>query len=86
MQTGSEVTEAGTKQISVVLFDTTVTTEVDFSESSKGVGYLQDKILSMKHRRGSTATGSALAYVKNKVLGKVRYFLTCFLRIKLFSI
>ena len=83
MQTGSEVTEAGTKQISVVLFDTTVTTEVDFSESSKGVGYLQDKILSMKHRRGSTATGSALAYVKNKVLGKVRY---CFLRIKLFSI
>ena len=68
---GNEVTEEGKKQVSVVLFDSTVTTEIDFSESSKGVGYLQDKILSIRHRKGSTATGDALAYVKNKVLGKV---------------
>jgi len=67
---GNQVTSAGSKQISVVLFDSTVTTEVDFSESSKGVGYLQDKILSIRHRKGSTATGDALSYVKNKVLGK----------------
>ncbi|XP_067951890.1 collagen alpha-1(XIV) chain-like [Watersipora subatra] len=67
---GNSVTKAGTKQISVVLFDSTVTTEVDFSESSKGLGYLQDKIMSIKHRKGSTATGSALSYVKNHVLGK----------------
>jgi len=67
---GSEVTDEGQKQVSVVLFDTTVTTEIDFSESSKGIGYLQDKILSIRHRKGSTATGDAMAYVKNKVLGK----------------
>ena len=70
---GNQVTNSGTKQISVVTFDTTVKKEVDFSESSKGVGYLQDKILSIKHRKGSTATGSALTYVKNQILGKVCY-------------
>jgi len=67
---GNEVTTAGKKQVSVVLFDSKVTTEVDFSESSKGVGFLQDKILSIRHRKGSTATGTALSYVKNSVLGK----------------
>jgi len=67
---GNEVTDEGRKQVSVVLFDTTVTTEIDFSESSKGAGYLKDKILSIRHRKGSTATGDALTYVKNQVLGK----------------
>ena len=68
---GNEVTTEGKKQVSVVLFDSTVTTEIDFSESSKGAGYLKDKILSIRHRKGSTATGDALSYVKNQVLGKV---------------
>ena len=66
------MTSSGTKQISVVVFDSRVTTEVDFSESSKGAGYLKDKVLSIKHRKGSTATGNALSHVKNNVLGKVR--------------
>ena len=69
--TGSKVTSAGTKQISVVTFDSTVRKEIDFSVSSKGARYLKDKIMAIKHRRGTTATGSALAYVRNQILGKV---------------
>lgn len=69
--TGNAVTSSGNKQVSVVLFDTRQTTEVDFSDSAKGLGYLQDKILDMTHRKGSTATSQALKYVREKVLGKV---------------
>lgn len=72
---GSAITKSGNKQISVVLFGSTVTTAVDFRDSANGLGYLQDKILDMTHRKeGSTATGDALTYVKNKVLGKVYRF------------
>lgn len=70
---GNAVTAQGSKQISVVLFGATVTTEIDFADSARGLGFMQDKILDLKHRsEGSTATGDALVYVKNNVLGKVR--------------
>ena len=71
---GSDVTEKGTKQVAMVLFGSRVTKVVDFEDSHKGLRYLQDKIMAVKHKReGMTSTATALNYVKESMLGKVIY-------------
>ena len=56
----------------MVLFGSRVTKVIDFEDSHKGLSYLQDKILNVKHRReGMTSTATALNFVKETMLGKV---------------
>lgn len=70
--TGSEITDKGTKQMAMVLFGSRVTQVISFEESHKGLSFIQDKILSVKHRReGMTSTATALNFVKEAILGKV---------------
>jgi len=69
---GSEVTEEGTKQMAMVVFGSRVTKVIDFADSHKGLSYIQDKILSVRHRRESkTSTATALNYVREAILGQV---------------
>jgi len=68
---GSKITDMGTKQMAMVLFGSRVTQVIGFEESHKGISYIQDKILSVKHRReGMTSTATALNFVKEAILGK----------------
>lgn len=70
---GHEVTEEGTKQFSMVLFGSRVTLVIDFEDSLVGMAHLRNKIMEVKHRReGMTSTATALSYVKEAILGRVR--------------
>lgn len=58
--------------MAMVLFGSRVTKVIDFTDSHKGLRYMQDKIMSVKHRReGQTSTATALNYVKEAILGQV---------------
>ncbi|KAF6017684.1 hypothetical protein EB796_002945 [Bugula neritina] len=57
--------------MAMVVFGSRVTKVIDFADSHKGLSYIQDKILSVRHRRESkTSTATALNYVREAILGQ----------------
>lgn len=63
--------------MAMVLFGSRVTQVIGFEDSHKGLSHVQEKIMSVKHRReGMTSTATALNFVKEAILGKVRMITT----------